>query len=159
MVFLPMPAWVPSPSAQVLEHCDSLRPDRLTCHNRPSACPREVTYSRPLCAAASVRVAWSSVCCMVSVVCRQKVRRSAGDMTGSLLGGLGPWGVVERLWCFCDDLGSKAHIHILCVGDTMLDVTSRATRRIEPCQALWLQHGRTIPHLEGLIALQGSRQR
>src|SRR5262245_57639115 len=75
----------------------------------------------------------------------------------SLLRRLLPWGGVARRRRFRDDLGSEAHIHALVVGDTVLDVAPGATRRIEPRQALWLQHGRTIPHLERLIALQGSR--
>src|SRR5713101_6178305 len=33
-----MPAWVPLPSAQALEHRDGLRQDHLACHNRPPAC-------------------------------------------------------------------------------------------------------------------------
>src|SRR5262249_16994067 len=76
-----------------------------------------------------------------------------------LLRGLVPWGVFEPRRRFLDDLGSEAHIHALFVGDTVLGVTPGATRRIKPRQALWLQHGRTIPHMERLIALQGSRQR
>src|SRR5262249_54405085 len=99
-------------------------------------CTRKVTYSRPLCAAASVRVARSGVCCKVSLVRCQKAWRSAGGMTGSLLWGLGPWVVVTRRWRFRDDLGSEAHIHTLVVGDTVLDVAPGATRCIEPCQAL-----------------------
>src|SRR5215510_11524452 len=76
----------------------------------------------------------------------------------SLLWRLLPWGGVARRR-FRYDLGSEAHIHALFIGDTVLDVASGATRLIEPRQALWLQHGRTIPHTERLIALQGSRQR
>src|SRR5262245_51654219 len=78
--------------------------------------------------------------------------------SSSLLRGLLSWGVVAHRRRFRDDLGSETHIHALFIGDTVLDVAPGATRRIEPRQALWLQHGRTIPHTERLIALQGSRQ-
>src|SRR5215510_10941575 len=77
----------------------------------------------------------------------------------SLLRRLLPWGVVARRRRFRYDLGSEAHIHALFIGDTVLDIAPGATRRIEPRQTLRLQHGRTIPHTERLIALQGSRQR
>ena len=75
------------------------------------------------------------------------------------LWGLVPWVVGERRRRFLDDLGRESHIHTLVVGDTVLDVAPGATRGIEARQARWLQHGRTIPHTERPVALQGSRQR
>src|SRR6266567_5137166 len=92
-----------------------------------------------------------------AVMCSNTGRMVAAGHTS--LRGLVSWVVVEHRWRFRDDLGSEAHIHALVVGDTVLDVVPGATRRIEPRQALWLQHGRPIPHPERLIALQGSRQR
>src|SRR6266540_635880 len=76
-----------------------------------------------------------------------------------LLQGLVPWVVIERWRRFLDDLGRESHIHALVVGDAVLDVAPGATGSIEPHQPLGLQHGRTIPYTERLIALQGSRQR